>query len=183
MTGMPSLRCVPSSPRSGDRPAAPCGYLPAARLTFPTAARHQNRQQVQDFPDPRLPAPLPSALPPHAPRRRPAGRLCRRAEHPDLRSCGPVALSGEIHAYRGGSRMSRPVAHHICKRNSLAPRSLTAPRSDQLRRWSWPVSASRADRQLPRGAGTSQAIESARMTVPGTSSESCWKQLSATGRM
>jgi len=32
------------------------------------------------------------------------------------------------------------------------------------------------------GAGASQAIEPARMTVPGTSSESCWKLLSATGR-
>jgi len=27
-------------------------------------------------------------------------RLCRRTEHPDLRSRGPVPLSGEIHAIR-----------------------------------------------------------------------------------
>src|ERR1700733_9627480 len=42
------VACGPGTSRK-DRPAAPCGYLPAARLTFPTAARHQNRQQVQDF--------------------------------------------------------------------------------------------------------------------------------------
>jgi hypothetical protein len=40
--------------------------------------------------------------------------------------------------------MSRPAAHHICKRNSLAPRNLTALRSDQLRRWTWPVSATQS---------------------------------------
>src|ERR1700722_14374871 len=42
------VACGPGTSRK-DRPAAPCGYLPAARLPFPTAARHQNRQQVQDF--------------------------------------------------------------------------------------------------------------------------------------
>ena len=65
--------------------------------------------------------------------------------------------------------MSRPVAHHICNRNSLSPRNLTALRSDQTScaGGRGQCRRRRADRQLPRRAGASQAIESARMTVPG----------------
>ena len=64
--------------------------------------------------------------------------------------------------------MSRPVAHQICKRNALAPRNLTALRSDQLRRWPWPVSATQSGSPVTARGGRESGINAAWLTAAMT---------------